>query len=56
VLAALLRSGSSGGGGGSSSGAAAPADRTCRYVAARALQNLAKCRQLPARRAMLVGC
>jgi hypothetical protein len=55
VLAALLRSGAGGGSGGAGTGAAA--DRTCRYVAARALQNLAKCRHGPARRQMLVrGC
>jgi hypothetical protein len=54
VLAALLRGGGSGGAGGSGGGGGAPADRACRHVAARALQNLSKCRQGPARRAMLV--
>ncbi|KAI8474534.1 MAG: armadillo-type protein [Monoraphidium minutum] len=54
VLSALLRGGASGGGAGSGGG---PADRACRYVAARALQNLSKCRQPAARRLMLdAGC
>ena len=59
VLAAMLRGGARGGGGGAggkggdAGEAAGPSDRVCRYVAARALQNLSKCRQPAARRQML---
>lgn len=52
VLSALLRSGPPGGA--AAAAASGGADRSCRHVAARALQNLSKCRQPAARRLMLV--